>query len=91
MSKGFCFAKNGPGAVFGIMDSVSFFQNWLPTLERSPKKAELIDIDATNYKYKNTFYNPMEVASNELDFDKIEECLIEFYPITHGIIVARFH
>lgn len=33
----------------------------------------------------------MEVVSNELDFDKIEECLLKFCPILHEIIVARFH
>ncbi|EIO4563890.1 hypothetical protein LQM11_004532 [Vibrio parahaemolyticus] len=90
MTIGFCFAKNGSGAVFGIMDSVSFSQKWLPTLERSPEKVESININATNYKYNNAFYNPMEVVSNEIDFDTIEERLLESCPILHEIIMARF-
>ncbi|TOH00081.1 hypothetical protein CGI90_25770, partial [Vibrio parahaemolyticus] len=56
MTIGFCFAKNGSGAVFGIMDSVTFCQKWLPTVERSPEQVDLININANNYKYNNAFH-----------------------------------
>ncbi len=90
MTIGFCFAKNGSGAVFGIMDSVSFSQKWLPTVERSPEQVEAININATNYKYNNAFHNPMEVVSDEIDFDAIETHLIESCPTLHEIIMEKF-
>tara|TARA_Y100000588_G_C13558480_1_gene629290 strand:+ start:286 stop:507 length:222 start_codon:yes stop_codon:yes gene_type:complete len=71
------------------MDSVSSSQKWLPTVERSPEQVEAININATNYKYNNAFHNPMEVISDEIDFDAIEAHWIDSCPTLNQIIIEK--
>ncbi|HCG6477577.1 TPA: hypothetical protein ACGSTT_003829 [Vibrio parahaemolyticus] len=90
MTIGFCFAKNGSGAVFGIMDSVTFCQKWLPTVERSPEQVDLININANNYKYNNAFHNPLDVIANAINFTEIEEHLKYSCPLLHDVVQEKF-
>lgn len=90
MSIGFCFARNGTGAVFGIMDSLTLPQRWLPTVERSSEQVKVIDINASNYKYNNAFYNPLEINAKKIDIMLIQKILNESSPILHNIIKEIF-
>ncbi len=89
MSVTICFSFNGDGFVFGVIDSVTIPQRWLPTVQRQ-KNEITVDVNAVNYKYNDVFHNPQEMQIDSLDLNVLRSHVIESSYILHKEILNRF-
>ncbi|MFA0194250.1 hypothetical protein AB4454_05960 [Vibrio artabrorum] len=89
MSVTICFSTSDNGFVFGIVDSVTMPQRWLPIVKR--EKGDItVNVDAVNYKYNNAFHNPKEMELDSIDIDVLRSHLVESSSILHQEILTRF-